>query len=732
MNRVWNPFAFNMMGRPAAVMAPPALRVAGKATKEQIAAAQAVFYRFCDAARTSFVPNPTQSGRLPDGSAYRITQVGPQAIMQLWPAVTDSTGPIFSGLLFPRGEGTDRKFSILVNEGSVDAPGTEWKVVEPPYPIDFGGRVDPVSYNLYAWVEVARILPGEARYVYDFFGMSQYARTIAYGNPNNVKIIGVTEQGKITAFAKINNTIHTYESRKNISDIPFNGISDLPEPLPLIDFVDRGSIHPASDDSSIHHVTASRSGRQIFFVADEAVYATPVDLPADRMIESTTTHSLSVDVEASETGGVYIYTKTRRINSEGEYVVKDVRVRVMKSTIGRNGFSTADTFLELPKQHIDPPMFVRGVATSGNRVKIQNPGPTAVRITDFVWADRAKDGGGAGPIGYTATRDEKTSYVYSLYHVGTETLVCLVAHNELHYRQTLQGSWYTWDRGHAGAHGSTWPTTTHTETKEHINLLDGSELVLSRTSYDGQSSNVIHDTWQGDGDGRLFSTSRGNASLSYTFSREQRDLFVYDPALDLICYSEVQFSFSWSGTASRYAESNTLPFEYHESNSSSAGPELPVGTPYYIVIKCRGVETRFAIPESYISSLPTRERLLFYGSFFPNCGVAPTAPANGGPQTTGGFSYQHIDPLSPFEERERDFISDRCIHLNGMFPKIPLPSDIMVLYRKTPETGAGFLSISSYNKEISKRYLVDLSGLREADAVVSDLPPTPWGNVSLF
>ena len=68
-----------------------------------------------------------------------------------------------------------------------------------------------------------------------------------------------------------------------------------------------------------------------------------------------------------------------------------------------------------------------------------------------------------------------------------------------------------------------------------------------------------------------------------------------------------------------------------------------------------------------------------------------------------------------------------------MFPEIRPPGNIGVLYRKTPETGGGFLDISSEKGEFSHRFLIDFSGARRAESVVPDLPPTTaWSNVSTF
>lgn len=83
---LWNPYAFTPTGQPVAPVAPPALRVIdGQATAQQLAHAQDAFYRFCASTRLSAVPNPVETGRLPDGTQYRIVVVGPQTIMEIWP-----------------------------------------------------------------------------------------------------------------------------------------------------------------------------------------------------------------------------------------------------------------------------------------------------------------------------------------------------------------------------------------------------------------------------------------------------------------------------------------------------------------------------------------------------------------------------------------------------------------------------------------------------------------------
>ena len=120
---IWNPYAFTPTGQPVAPVAPPALRVIdGQATAQQLAHAQDAFYRFCASARLSAVPNPVETGRLPDGTRYRIVKVGPQTTMEIWPG-GGAAQKVLSGIMFWPSR------TLLVNDGKMDAPSAKWRVV---------------------------------------------------------------------------------------------------------------------------------------------------------------------------------------------------------------------------------------------------------------------------------------------------------------------------------------------------------------------------------------------------------------------------------------------------------------------------------------------------------------------------------------------------------------------------------------------------------------------------
>ena len=112
---LWNPFAFNVLGQPMAPAAPPALRVeGGQASLSQLAMAQQAFARYVSHARLSQVPNPTQIGKLADGTDYRIVSVAGQHIMQIWPAQHSRSVKVDSGIVLSQMQ--PGEIWLLVNE----------------------------------------------------------------------------------------------------------------------------------------------------------------------------------------------------------------------------------------------------------------------------------------------------------------------------------------------------------------------------------------------------------------------------------------------------------------------------------------------------------------------------------------------------------------------------------------------------------------------------------------
>lgn len=123
MSGIWNPFAFGVTGQPVAPQTPPALRVyGGHPSETQLVLAQHTFARFCSTSRLSAVPNPTERGRLADGTEYRIVMLGNTPIMEVWTAASFASGvavayPAYFDIeFFPMGA------RDIVKEMSTNAP----------------------------------------------------------------------------------------------------------------------------------------------------------------------------------------------------------------------------------------------------------------------------------------------------------------------------------------------------------------------------------------------------------------------------------------------------------------------------------------------------------------------------------------------------------------------------------------------------------------------------------
>lgn len=91
MSSLFNPYALTALGKPLQQRQSPELRVETPyISRAQRDMAQHTFVRFLDQARLSMVPNPTEQGRLADGTPYRIVTASGAPIMQVWPVAEET------------------------------------------------------------------------------------------------------------------------------------------------------------------------------------------------------------------------------------------------------------------------------------------------------------------------------------------------------------------------------------------------------------------------------------------------------------------------------------------------------------------------------------------------------------------------------------------------------------------------------------------------------------------
>ncbi len=186
MSDIYNPYAFGVLGNPAPLVAPPALRVvSGQATPEQIAMARDVFARFCSGARLSHVPHPAEIGRLSDGSTYRITDVAGNRVMQLWAVGGGKSGMLAaSGFVFFRTVGGALELLIIDVKTAEGKHTGEWGVTVLP-----ADKSPPYIYTDVHRGSLRPSIRGFSPHPYMMtsnYGMQQSAFGLAVGLPNGV------------------------------------------------------------------------------------------------------------------------------------------------------------------------------------------------------------------------------------------------------------------------------------------------------------------------------------------------------------------------------------------------------------------------------------------------------------------------------------------------------------------------------------------------------------------
>lgn len=129
---IWNAYGFDLLGRPVDARAPDALRVVGQASAPQLAMAQDTFASYCMRARSSVVPNPTEIGRLPDGSPYRIVTVGNSTVMEIHPRAEEVDDDSIRGILATHVEDEVTRAWLITPGGKFRAPDNTWKIKQLP------------------------------------------------------------------------------------------------------------------------------------------------------------------------------------------------------------------------------------------------------------------------------------------------------------------------------------------------------------------------------------------------------------------------------------------------------------------------------------------------------------------------------------------------------------------------------------------------------------------------
>ena len=787
MTRIWNPYVFTPLGNPIVGEAPPTLRVMGgmQATAQQLSYAQQRFTQFVMQARLSTVPNPTEAGRLPDGTAYRIVVVGPLTTMEIWPG-GGAAQKVLSGIMFWPSR------TLLVNDGKMDAPSAKWRVV--PISTDLFEGVPDSGRRLTVSKRTSKAGTGQYFYA-DAFGRYGNSAAFVFGTPGGSGgLVGMTPDGRLDLFHYSNAThqlqIYRSKDKDTYKLLPEYGAKN-PDPLnPKVLTVYPAEVIVAANPGSaiVAGPAANKRGDRIAFATNHyepivigvdfvpgepLIYRTPYPFSgvvheagaADGLISVTGPSSQStwrykqtsadrISVSSRDAGGQFLPPQTMKLIP---LPAIEPATRFTGSVSGDGGVVFSNNITSVTMSNIEHP---RDVVTGVYGISRQ-------KFDGFDLLTYDVDTAATGGIGFKLERDEDASHVRSLEYTGVGELVPTTVRERLSYTQDVFGdmdfrqthhisgddvppggapSIKVGDFNATGAaksrheqYGAT--SVVHMKRETVLSLgAQEQEFVEYREVYD-ETGNFLSIESSVD-DFSYLENTEYSASIEFTLHKEVRTLLVFDPAWSLMCYTELVTTVSNTGNTQRTVTySGTTP-TIVESNSG--GGPLPPEPDMYIVVKFRGAETRFKVPflsEDRVDDTTRRRNSLRH--LYPATGIAPGTPVNGSFDTIGGF-YTFDVSRTP-TNGETLLYGANLINIYDAPPADPIvvpavpwairgvSSSLLawlngpvVTYKKTPETGAALLTIyySHRGVVVDKRYLFDAAGMRDADAVVSGIPPT--------
>lgn len=750
---IWNPLVFTPTGQPVGAVAPPTLRVYGAmATAAQVAMAQTAFQNFTASARLSAAPNPTGIGALPDGSRFRIFVVGNQSIMELWTAGGAAPGTgVFSGILF-----RDHNI-VLVNDGTVDVALKQWVIRDvtsvPTVPGYFNAAANQslAPYNTGAIVAPSSIIPAPMRYMYRSAEMvARYGHNYA----NYIWPIGVNAArdkfislvygvGGSQAWSIVYSFAVDVESLFKDFGAPLGSV-----PTVALDYdsaVEMIAQSPGDPDVSIAGPYIRKDGAQVLFrkyVSSNAYTEADAGfLFRVKRIDRATASRSTVN------GAITVPNTVVRMSFKNIDQTAVVFDRDGDSFVGPTVVHT------VPQDDISAEGLYFGtwdgaqsaIVTSddvGVHVDYKS-GPSRVitnEYTDAEGEDPVHRGSEAisGPISGRFTRIEKT-YDCQPHFVAGE-MVLLPRAKVTSHESECTGSvsysyldgYFDFESTHTGPHEpgqlteakevhllSNQSPSSSLHIDEYLTMNDGSRFYLVKYDYvesgtvdteEHYLNNVIGEPAQRYG--------QDSKAFEYTVQREQRELLVYDPALDLLCYLECTFQATRSFSQLFVWESEP---DTSSTYTNSGGGGLPAAPTPKLVIKCKSVEIRLDVPFNSGN--------FNLASLLPATGISPYADPNGDLLTSQGFpgwTIQESAAIPEFlladtflldgENRSGDF---NVSGVRGLAPRIVtrVPT---VEYVKTPVTGGAYLRATltvDGSPVLDQAYLIDGTGIRPVQTV---------------
>ena len=759
----WNPYAMTFHGQPITGQTPPKLVVYGPPlTAQQGAMLQTAYNAFVGAARVSIVPNPTRQGRLLDGSPYTIECSHGVCTCTVWSSGRNAAewGDVFSGIIFTT---QDNIKTVAVNIGGGGISTGEWELKDvSAVPMNHSQQPTGTVYNNRMKPSPSVLLGGKERYVY-----RTDSSTGRYGNETVFHefsaVLGLTKTRDALLVLKATPSIReVYVSDRIDMKAVFKDFgapiaapvsATFPNPPQVL--FENQSTGDGETKLDGYEFSVPRSGKSVVFSVTERtglLSAADIEVPGGGIRRYplgrpfhyyATWYSGFISV-------VYDYGRQSR-----KY--RNNKKKVLQCLREGDAFTAPTTIYEVPEQQaypVDTPVVdfspVDGVGTGVASTAINVAEKYVPTSIPTAYLDEGGPGGAwavkgsstaTGAIGGRLTKTEK-NYDAHPHYVG-EKLVLLEWTNELEYEEVCSGNMNdvrlngTWSTGYypnppsfpdAGAvlgDALTKRLTFNNEVTARLRintfytLNSGERFFLEKYSYDEESSYDFYEeeiwTPRVNHPSLYFFSTDLKGTITYTVDRERRSLLVYDPEMDVLCYTEVVFKAtrsSWAriaGQTTDYTAGNVN----ETTTSGAARPEVP---DIYIKLRCKGVTQDVVVKPL---NMPPYGDL----SLLPATGVSPYAtggnigtsqafvvwsPRNWG--TLRGFHTSGLDQeLGPQQANGNA--------VRGLAPPIHIPVDVSAEYVKTPETGAAFLRvrIDAYGDTEYHSFFIDsVAGARRA------------------
>ena len=760
----WNPYAMTFHGQPITGQTPPKLVVYGPPlTAQQGAMLQTAYNAFVGAARVSIVPNPTRQGRLLDGSPYTIECSQGVCTCTVWSSGRNATewGDVFSGIIFIT---QDNIKTVAVNIGGGGISTGEWELKDVsavPMNHSFHSSGPHAIYNLKMKTSPSVLLGGKERYVYQ-----TYSSTGRYGNETVFHgfsaVLGLTKTRDALLVLKATPSIReVYVSDRIDMKAVFKDFgapiaapvsATFPNPPQVL--FENQSTGDGETKLDGYEFSVPRSGKSVVFsVTERTGLLSKADI--EEAEDGSRRYPLGRPFHYYATwysGLIYVvYDYGRQARK-----YKTFKKKVLQCSREGDAFTTPTTIYEVPEQQaypVDTPVVdfspVDGVGTSTASTAINladKYSPTSIPTFYLVGDVNAYwmivgSSTAVGPIGGRLTKTEK-NYDAHPHYVG-EKLVLLEWTHELEYEEVCSGNMDNVHLNGVWTEGvypikPTYPSagdvlgsaltkrltfnneiTARLRINSFYTLEGGERFFLEKYSYDEEASHDFFEeeiwTLRENHSPLYFFSTDHTATITYTVDREQRSLLVYDPEMDVLCYTEVVFKAtrsSWAriaGQITEYGGGNAN----ETTTSGAARPEVP---DIYIKLRCKGDTQNIAVKPL---NMPP------YGdsSLLPATGVSPYA-TGGGIGTGQGFqvwSPRSRGTLRGFHtsgaDQELGPQQADGTAVRGLAPSIHIPIDVSAEYVKTPETGAAFLRvrIDAYGDTEYHSFFIDsVAGVRRA------------------